>query len=108
MLRKDGRVKHYATTAERYLALDTDERFDIITCDMKINPEKSIVAVKRCYSRLADGGYAVVTLKLEHGFSYKHILGYLQSVSPFALVGARQLFHNRSEITVVLRKQAKN
>ncbi|HPT84790.1 MAG TPA: SAM-dependent methyltransferase [Bacillota bacterium] len=108
MLQKHNRVRHYAMTAERYLALGTDERFDMIVCDMKANPEKSIAAVKRCYEKLTPGGYAIVTLKLERGFSYKHVLGYLGSVQPYRIVGSRQLFHNRSEITVALKKPEEN
>lgn len=103
-LRKDRRVKHYAITAERYLSLKTNERFDIIVDDMKIAPEKTIAIVKRFYNRLREGGYAVVTLKLEHGFSYKQILDCMKAASPYEIVGARQLFHNRSEVTLVLRK----
>lgn len=99
-------IKHYAMTAQQYLALKTGETFDIIVDDMKIDPEKTIAIVKRCCGCLADGGYAVVTLKLEHGFSYKRILDCMKSVQPYKIIGARQLFHNRSEITLVLRKPA--
>lgn len=100
------RIKHYAMTAQRYLALKTGDIFDIIVDDMKIDPEKTIAIVKRCYNCLANGGYAVVTLKLEHGFSYKRILDCIKPASPYEIVGARQLFHNRSEITLMLRKPA--
>ena len=103
-LRQEKRIKYYPMTAERYHKLDTTERFDMIVDDMKLDPDKSLAIVKRFYGRLNAGGYAIVTLKLPHGFCYKTIRGFLAGAAPFEIIGARQLFHNRSEVTLALRK----
>ncbi len=103
-LRGDRRIKYYPMTAERYLKLCATESFNIIVDDMKLDADKSLAIVKRFYGRLVSGGYAVITLKLEHGFCYKTIRDCMSAVRPFEVVGARQLFHNRSEVTLVLQK----
>jgi Predicted SAM-dependent methyltransferase len=103
-LRMDKHIKYYPMTAERYQKLNTSDTYDLIVDDMKLAPELSLAIVKRFYNKLSPGGRSVITLKLEHGFCYKEILDCITKARPFAIEGARQLFHNRSEVTLVLRK----
>ena len=47
----------------------------------------------------------IVTFKLPHEYSYSSIKRWIGNFNGFQLIGARQLFHNRSEITVALKKR---
>ena len=101
---KNPNVKYYRMMAEKYLTCGDNTRFDLIVNDMKLDVLKSLAIVSDFRDRLNDGGLAVVTFKLPHTFAYKHLREYLAWLNGFELVGARQLFYNRSEITAVYRK----
>jgi 23S rRNA (cytidine2498-2'-O)-methyltransferase len=103
-LSRDTRVRHKRKTAEAYLAEGPD-RFDLIVNDMRQDARDSarlMAAYSRC---LYKGGMGVMTFKLpESGRSQvlDHAFNILRET--YQIGGARQLFHNRSEITVYLRQ----
>jgi 23S rRNA (cytidine2498-2'-O)-methyltransferase len=102
-LAKDRGVRHKRMTAEAYLDSDPDP-FDIIVNDMRMDGRDS-ARLMTSYSRLLyPHGWALMTIKLpeqRRETILEHTLAILRNA--YTIVGARQLFHNRSEITVALR-----
>lgn len=96
-------VKHFAQTAERFIAAQEDGSYDIITNDMKMDAKLSADVMLNAARLLRDGGVAVVTLKLPNGDWAKAASFALHKLSKlYDIIGARQLFHNRQEITCAL------
>ncbi|GAB4580367.1 MAG: SAM-dependent methyltransferase [Anaerolineales bacterium] len=96
-------LTHIRTTVENYLP--TRETFDVILNDMRMDARDSARVMLMAAKYLKPKGFAVMTLKLpEKGMgevarATLKILG-----SGYSIVGARQLFHNRDEVTVALEK----
>lgn len=103
-LRGDSQIRHKRMTAEAYLAEGPD-RFDLIVNDMRQDARDSarlMVAYNQC---LYPAGIGLMTFKLpESGRAQvlDHAFNILRHA--YQIGGARQLFHNRSEITVYLHK----
>ncbi len=102
-LAKDRGVRHKRMTAEAYLASDPDP-FDMIVNDMRMDGRDSARLMVSYAKLLYPHGWALMTLKLpeqkrepivEHAFSILR--------GAYTIAGARQLFHNRSEITIWLQ-----
>lgn len=80
--------------------------FDVLVCDMSWSPKQMAKLVTGLLYSLASGGTAIVTIKLMH----KKPLALIQDViSSFEQAGmqvqqAKQLFHNRDEITLYMIK----
>ncbi|MDR9854098.1 SAM-dependent methyltransferase [Paenibacillus sp. VCA1] len=83
-----------------------ENEFDLLVCDMSWSPKQMVKLVKELLPSLGTGGTAIVTVKLMHK-------------KPMALIGeviasfeeaqmqvqrAKQLFHNRDEITLYMIK----
>ena len=102
----DPRVRHLRMLAEAYLAAEPD-RFDVIVNDMRMDARDSARLMAAYADQLYPGGVAIMTLKLpEH--NRDHILHHAFSIlrQRYEIAGARHLFHNRSEITVYLKREA--
>jgi 23S rRNA (cytidine2498-2'-O)-methyltransferase len=99
----DPGVRHKHMTAEVYLH-DEPDQFDLIVNDMRMDARDS-ARLMVAYARLLyPHGAAIMTLKLpetHRGPILDHAFDILEGA--YTLAGARQLFHNRSEITVYLR-----
>jgi len=102
-MEQDPNVRHQQMTAEAYLESGPD-RFDLILNDMRLDARDSARLMVAYASALYGHGQAIMTLKLpeenceavvDHAFN---ILA-----RAYERLGARHLFHNRSEITVYLR-----
>lgn len=95
-------VNYRRTTAEQYLADDDGKSFDVITNDMKMDTTDSVALTVAYRRRLTSGAVGVMTLKLADGFSYKEIQKAIGNLTDggYKILGARQLYHNRSEITI--------
>jgi 23S rRNA (cytidine2498-2'-O)-methyltransferase len=99
----DRNVRHLRTTAERYLA-DEPDQFDIILNDMRMDTRDSARLMVAYAKQLYPTGWGLVTLKLpgmNRRQALQHALAILEE--GYAVAGVRQLFHNRSEVTVYLR-----
>lgn len=103
---KKSNVTYYHMLVERYLELHESTKFDIIVNDMKMDVKKSINIINKFYEKIHENGIVIMTFKLPHEISYKRICEYLTMFNGFEVVGCRQLFHNRSEITVVVKKKS--
>ena len=106
-LLKDPNLKHYKEMTQTYLTRGLETRFDLVVNDMKMDVIQSASITNEFEHVLSDRGYVLMTFKLPNKFNYlniKHGIEELQKCYDF--VTARQLFHNRSEITVLFKKRA--
>lgn len=100
----DLAVRHIRETAQSYL-LKTDEEFDVILNDMRMDARASARIMVMAVRNLKDSGWALLTLKLPKRGGARVVASALDVMREwYEVIGARQLFHNRSEITVALRR----
>ncbi len=103
-LAADSHVRHKRMTAEAYLAEGPD-RFDLIVNDMRQDARDS-ARLMVGYSRfLYAQGIGLMTFKLPES-GRPQVLDHAFNIlrQAYQIAGARQLFHNRSEITVYLSR----
>jgi 23S rRNA (cytidine2498-2'-O)-methyltransferase len=105
-LLRDTGVRHVRQAAEAYLR-SAPEPFDLIVNDMRLDVRDSARVMLACAPFLRKKGFALMTFKLP---LQKRAAAVAQASSAlshgYAILGARQLFHNRSEITVYLEPKA--
>ena len=103
-LRADRRIHHEATTAGRFFAANRT-RFDVVVNDMRMDQVLSARMMVDAAAHLRRGGLAIVTLK---GGGKNPLDGARRGLDvlrqEYDVLHARQLHHNRNEITVVARK----
>lgn len=99
---------HYRGYAEDYLeeALSTRQRFDVITNDMRMDARDAARLLGQAAECLRTDGFVISTLKLPHATATMQPVAIVrQSLrmlrEHYAVVQARQLYHNRQEVTVV-------
>jgi 23S rRNA (cytidine2498-2'-O)-methyltransferase len=103
LLTADPGVRHLRHTAQRYLP-GTDDTFDVILNDMRMDAHDSARLMLTARRNLKPGGWALMTLKLPHSHAERVATSALALLRErYTLIGARQLFHNRNEITVAVR-----
>ena len=105
--RLDGRVEHYRGYAENYIeeALARHKKFDVITSDMRMDAREAARLLVQARQSLRPDGFIISTLKLPHAAAGIDPLRNLSEAlrlleKHFGFVQARQLFHNRQEVTV--------
>ncbi|MEZ4642090.1 MAG: SAM-dependent methyltransferase [Chloroflexota bacterium] len=102
-LKQERTISQKRMTAEEYLAEGPD-KFDLIVNDMRQDARDSARLMVQYAPYLYPHGTALMTFKLpENGRRavIDHAFNILQTA--YTIAGARQLFHNRSEITVYLQ-----
>jgi 23S rRNA (cytidine2498-2'-O)-methyltransferase len=102
-LLSDSGIRHMRMTAEAYRRSDPDQ-YDIIVNDMRMDSRDSARLMVAYAAALYRHGQVIMTLKLPEQHRRPMIdqaLAILREA--FTIAGARQLFHNRSEITLWLR-----
>ena len=106
-----GRLEHYRGYAEDYLeeALRRRKKFDVIANDMRMDAREAARLLVEARSCLRPDGFIISTLKLPHAAididpsrNLKEAIRLLER--HFAVVQAKQLFHNRQEVTVIAAK----
>ncbi|MCY0875748.1 MAG: 50S rRNA methyltransferase [Firmicutes bacterium] len=101
---EDPGVRHEATAAQAYLR-QASGVFDVLVNDMKMDPRASVALTVSAVRALRPGGIGVLTLKLPTHTQERVVAASLTALrSVYEVTGARQLFHNRSEVTVALRR----
>jgi 23S rRNA (cytidine2498-2'-O)-methyltransferase len=101
----DRGVRHLRITAEQYLQ-DEPDSFDVIVNDMRMDARDSARLMAAFARFLYPHGWALMTLKLpEHDRQPVLDQAFAILRRAYRIAGARQLFHNRSEITVFLRRR---
>lgn len=99
----DPGVRHRRMTAEQYLHSDPDQ-FDIIVNDMRMDARDSARVMAAYAKFLYPHGWALMTVKLPEQARQPVLDQTLAILHPaYIIAGARQLFHNRSEITLFLK-----
>lgn len=79
--------------------------FDLLVCDMSWSPRQMARLVSGLLYALQSGGTAIITLKLMHGKPFQAIKETVHAFEPgLKLVKAKQLFHNRDELTLYFSK----
>ncbi len=108
-LKKRPRLDHYQGYAENYLeeALKKHYKFDIIVNDMRMDAREAARLLAQAARCLRPDGLIISTLKLPHATHEINPLATLHSAlkilgNYYDTVQARQLFHNRQEVMVVL------
>lgn len=83
-----------------------DNQFDLIVCDMSWSPKQMVKLVKDLLYSLSPGGTAIITVKLMHKKPMALIKEVIASFEEdhMQLQYAKQLFHNRDEITLHMIK----
>jgi 23S rRNA (cytidine2498-2'-O)-methyltransferase len=82
-----------------------NDAFDLLVCDMSWSPRQMTKLIKGLLYALRPGGTAVITVKLMHGKSFQTIRETVQDLAPeLQLLKAKQLFHNREELTTLWMK----
>ena len=103
-LRGDRRIHHEATTAGRFFAANR-VRFDVAVNDMRMDQVTSARMMLDAAGHLRRNALAIVTLK---GGGKNPLDGARRGIDVLSerydVLHARQLHHNRNEITVVARK----
>ncbi len=108
-LAKAPHLEHYQGYAETYLeeALRKHKKFDVIVNDMRMDAREAARLVGQAARCLRSGdGFVLSTLKLPHATSEINPLATLREAlnilrKHYGIVEARQLFHNRQEVTIV-------
>lgn len=99
----DAGVIHHRTTAGEFLR-STRVRFDTVVNDMRMTPERSARVMVDAAAHCRSGAYGILTLKLDAADAVRQVdraLGILSRA--YDIEFARQLQHNRHEVTVVAR-----
>ncbi|CAG7648202.1 SAM-dependent methyltransferase [Paenibacillus allorhizosphaerae] len=77
--------------------------FDLLVCDMSWGHRQMAKLVKGLLYALQPGGTAVITVKLMHKKAFQSLREAIQDLSPgLELQQAKQLFHNRDELTLFM------
>ena len=101
-LQAGGRVEYHSVRAHDYIR-KSSKIFDLIVNDMSMNIFSSINFVLALKKRLRPGGHVIITFKLtKHDRLNKINEGLALLRGAFEIAFVKQLFHNRSEITVIL------
>jgi 23S rRNA (cytidine2498-2'-O)-methyltransferase len=105
-LRHDPGIRHVRATAAPYLA-QTRERFDIVVNDMRMEPAMSVGLMLDAAKHLAPGGMMILTLKLSRHGAVRTVREALERLDAVVDIRfARQMHHNRDEVTIVGIKPA--
>jgi 23S rRNA (cytidine2498-2'-O)-methyltransferase len=100
----DPGVRHVRTTAADFLK-SSRASFDVVLNDMRMFPDMSCKLMVRAMRSLTPAGFGIITLKISSRDATKLVSESLRVLSrDYVIVGARQLHHNRSEVTVVLQR----
>jgi 23S rRNA (cytidine2498-2'-O)-methyltransferase len=107
-LSRQPHLEHYRGYAENYLeeAIKRRRKFNVITNDMRMDAREAARLLVQASVCLLSDGFIISVLKLPHETSeidpLKNLSEALRLLQRhFAIVQARQLFHNRQEITVL-------
>lgn len=105
------RLEHFRGYTENYLELARSHRriFDVICNDMRMDARQAAQLMLQASDFLSPKGFALTSLKLPHETARMHPLKIMNEALEimgrgYSEVRARQLFHNRQEVTVFLRK----
>ena len=98
-------VTHYKCLAQEF-AEHNNKQYDVIVNDMKMDVVQSVGIIMEFSDYLNNDGIVIMTFKLMKKNRMQAINKGLEMLNEkYTCVMVKQLFNNRSEITVVLKKQ---
>ncbi|HEU5380427.1 MAG TPA: SAM-dependent methyltransferase [Ktedonobacteraceae bacterium] len=112
LFRRPGLI-HFRGYAERYLEIEEPGKrpqlFDVILNDMRMDARDAARLLIEMRGKLRSDGFILSTLKLPHATAsidpLKNLREAISLLSRyFDIVQARQLFHNRQEVTVIVAR----
>lgn len=104
-LAQDPDVHHVRALAQDALP-GIETAFDVVLNDMRVDARDSARLMLRAAANLEPTGWALMTLKLPKHSLIGTMKGALDVLgAAYTVTGVRQLFHNRSEVTVALRRK---
>ena len=104
ILKTHENVEYYNARAHEYIK-KSRKMFDLIVNDMSMNIFTSINFMLSLKNRLRDKGHIIITFKLTKHDRLNKIKEGIKILSKdFDVVFVKQLFHNRSEVTLILQK----
>lgn len=81
------------------------DAYELFVCDMSWSPRQMAKLVKGLLPALQTGGTAIITVKLMHRKPFQTVRELLEDIEPeLTLQKAKQLFHNREELTLFFIK----
>jgi 23S rRNA (cytidine2498-2'-O)-methyltransferase len=102
-LRWDEKIAHYPQWAQSFLPNCQDE-FDVVVNDMRLDAIESAKIMLSAQAVLKPNGLAIMTLKLPSKGAQRIVRQALKTLEQnYQILGARQLFHNRQEVTAALQ-----
>jgi 23S rRNA (cytidine2498-2'-O)-methyltransferase len=103
-----NKYQNYTNIKGNITELDLpEESFDLLTADISSNPKSTATMINKASRFLKNNGYAIVTVKLmgdKVRRGIKEVKEIYQEV--FSIEEVKQLFHNKDEITLLLKKQS--
>ncbi len=94
-------VKHYQMTAQKFATIESFSQYDIMVNDMKMDTNQSVDITCEMSEQLRGGGICLMTLKLPKSGAMKRInIARKVFGRKFETVMIRQLYYNRSEVTI--------
>lgn len=112
LFRRPGLI-HFRGYAEHYLEIEEPgnqpQLFDVIMNDMRMDARDAARLLIEMRGKLRPDGFILSTLKLPHATASIDPLKNLREATSllsryFDIVQARQLFHNRQEVTVIVAR----
>lgn len=101
---RDPDVHHIRTTARPFLVQSNLEA-DLVVNDMRMTADLSVAVMRGAVLRLKPGGVAIQTLKITPHGALRTVRNALSALGEqYEILFARQLYHNRNEVTVVARR----
>jgi 23S rRNA (cytidine2498-2'-O)-methyltransferase len=97
------KVEHLREKAQN---IELEEPLDLIVNDMNMGPKETAQIMNEVAPLLKDGGLAILTIKLPFS-PERGIQEAVESLSKkYEILRIRSLFHNRQEVTALLKKKA--
>ncbi len=108
-------LEYYRGHTEDYLekATSTRQRFDVIVNDMRMDARDAAHLLSHAAECLRPDGFVISTLKLPHETTTMQPVAIVRQAvrmlrERYTIVQARQLYHNRQEVTVIAAQPAGN
>lgn len=104
---KSEKLTHYKGLAEEFIKSSIGkQKFDVIVNDMKMDVLNSAEIMVEMANKLNKDGIIIMTYKLPKNKSKGKILdGNRILLEKYEILGIKQLFHNRNEVTVILKNK---
>ena len=104
-LGEDDGITYVPQTAAPFLTRASGT-FDVVVNDMRMVPAMSVDLMLAASRHLVSGGLGIMSLKLTPHFAVDTVDQAIAALGrAYEIVFARQLYHNRNEATVVVRKR---